>query len=138
MGVTNADNQFVALKENLKKIYRRSEPYRAQGFCPMSHVLATVLDRWSIFCLFNLAYYETLRFGELRKKIDGVSPRMLAVTLKKLEEHGFVERRAFLEVPPRVEYSLTAYGLELTRRLSELADWFLEGYVQEGTDLPLP
>ena len=138
MGVTNADNQFVALKENLKKIYRRSEPYRARGFCPTSHVLAAVLDRWSIFCLFNLAYYDTLRFGELRKKVDGVSPRMLAVTLKKLEEHGFVERRVFSEVPPRVEYSLTAYGLELSCRLSDLTDWFLEGYGREGVGPSMP
>ncbi len=128
MAVTNVDNQTVALKQNLQKIYRRSLPHVAGGFCPTSQVLAPALDRWSIFCLFNLAYYDILRFGELRKKIDGISPRMLAVTLKRLEENGFVERRSFSEVPPKVEYSLTDFGLELTRRLTDLTDWFLEGF----------
>lgn len=125
MTVTIADNQTIVMKETLKKIYQRSRPYRMNGYCPASQVLSPALDRWSMFCLFHLAYHDTLRFGELRKQIDGISPRMLTVTLKKLEENGFVKRKYYAEVPPRVEYSLTDFGLELTRRLSELTDWFL-------------
>lgn len=134
MAVTIADNQDIALKEILKKIYRRSEPYRANGYCPTSIVLSPALDRWSIFCLFHLAYHDTLRFGELRKKIEGISPRMLTVTLKKLEENGFVKRKYYAEVPPRVEYSLTGFGLELARRLSDLTDWFLGEYEGGGKE----
>ena len=130
MGVTDADNQTVVFKERLKKIYRYSQSHLSEGLCPTGKVLAPTLDRWSMFCPFNLAYYETLRFGELRKKIDGISPRMLAVTLRRLEEHGFVARKAYSEVPPRVEYRLTDFGLELSRRLSDLTEWFL-GYFEK-------
>ncbi|MEZ4935814.1 MAG: helix-turn-helix domain-containing protein [Saprospiraceae bacterium] len=128
MGVTNADNQEVMFKERLKKIYRYNQAQLENGFCPTSKVLAPTLDSWGIFCLFHLAYDGTLRFGELRKKIDGISPRMLTVTLKRLEENGFVHRKAFSEIPPRVEYSLTDFGLELSQRLSDLTEWFLDRF----------
>ena len=132
MPVTIADNQAVALKEKIKKIYQRSQPHFDKGFCPTGMVLAPSLERWGMFCLFYLAYYGTMRFGELRKKIDGISPRMLTVTLKRLEENGFVKRKVYAQVPPRVEYSLTGFGLELSRRLSDLTEWFLQRYEEQS------
>jgi DNA-binding HxlR family transcriptional regulator len=63
------------------------------------------------------------RFAELRRKIGGVSEKMLAQTLSVLEKDGFVERRAYAEVPPRVEYRLTALGAEIAERVHSLVEW---------------
>lgn len=66
---------------------------------------------------------DTLRFGELRRKIGGVSERMLAQTLRFMEEDGFVERIAYEVIPPHVEYKLTALGHEARDKIVGLADW---------------
>ena len=67
-----------------------------------------------------------LRFGELKSNIRGVSARMLSVTLKKLEHHQIVERKAFAEIPPRVEYKLTDFGKDLAGKTVELNQWLLD------------
>ena len=77
-------------------------------------------------CVFNLGYYEVLRFNELKKNIDGISSRMLAVTLKKLEGYDIVERKVYPEIPPKVEYSLTKFGFELSDKIIDLSNWFMD------------
>ena len=72
----------------------------------------------------------TLRFSQLRRKIGGVSERMLAQTLQLLESDGMVERRAYDIVPPHVEYTLTPMGREAAVRVRELADWVEMHYVE--------
>ncbi len=69
---------------------------------------------------------RTHRFSELRQRVGGVSEKMLAQTLRTLESDGFVNRHAFAEVPPRVEYELTAMGREVAGHVSALGDWILE------------
>lgn len=66
---------------------------------------------------------ETLRFSELRRRIGGISERMLAQTLRYMEEDGFIERIAYEVVPPHVEYRLTALGHEVEGQVIGLADW---------------
>jgi DNA-binding HxlR family transcriptional regulator len=66
---------------------------------------------------------DTQRFSELRRKIVGVSEKMLAQTLQALELDGFVLRTSYPVVPPHVEYSLTDLGLEVSVRVASLADW---------------
>ena len=75
--------------------------------------------------MYNLGYYEVMRFNELKSKINGISSRMLSVTLKRLEEFGMVTRTIYPEVPPRVEYSLTEFGQKWSSKLIDLAMWFL-------------
>ena len=128
MGVTNADNQAIALKEKIKNYFWKSKPYMGSGFCPTKDVLAATMDKWSMFVLFNLGYSSTLRFSQLKEKIDGISARMLTVTLKKLEANNLVERKVFAEVPPRVEYTLTEFGEAFSERLVEFGDWFIDNY----------
>jgi DNA-binding HxlR family transcriptional regulator len=67
--------------------------------------------------------HGTLRFSELRTRIEGISEKMLAQTLREFERDGLVTRHAYAEVPPRVEYELTAAGLEVAQRLNHLIDW---------------
>jgi DNA-binding HxlR family transcriptional regulator len=90
--------------------------------CPTRGVLTHVTSRWGVLVLVALSQ-EMHRFSELRRKVGGVSEKMLAQTLATLESDGFVERRAYAEIPPRVEYRLTPLGREVTERLEGLVLW---------------
>jgi DNA-binding HxlR family transcriptional regulator len=90
--------------------------------CPSREVLRHLTSRWGILVLVALQS-ETLRFGKLKRRIGGVSERMLAHTLQDLEGDGLVTREVFDVVPPHVEYSLTPLGREAAERVLALADW---------------
>ncbi|MCR9070808.1 MAG: helix-turn-helix transcriptional regulator [Alphaproteobacteria bacterium] len=90
--------------------------------CPSRHVLKHVTSRWGVLVLIALRG-ETLRYSALRRRIDGVSERMLALTLQNLEADGFVLRRALDAVPPHVEYSLTETGDAVSSKVADLACW---------------
>lgn len=90
--------------------------------CPSREVLKHVTSRWGVLVLIALES-GTLRFGVLRRRVGGVSERMLAQTLQWLEGDGLVDRVAHEVVPPRVEYSLTPLGREAAERVRALADW---------------
>jgi DNA-binding HxlR family transcriptional regulator len=85
-------------------------------------VLDHVTSRWGVLVLLALSQ-QMHRFAELRRKIGGVSEKMLAQTLSVLEKDGFVDRTAYAEIPPRVEYRLTALGTEIADRLHPLVAW---------------
>ncbi|HDL8129558.1 TPA: helix-turn-helix transcriptional regulator [Yersinia enterocolitica] len=93
--------------------------------CPSREVLKRVTSRWGVLVLIALSN-ETLRFSALRRKIGGVSEKMLAQTLQNLEEDGFVDRIAYLVVPPHVEYQLTPLGKEVQEQVEGLAVWLEE------------
>lgn len=90
--------------------------------CPSREVLKHVTGRWGVLVLVLLAR-GTHRFSELRHRIGGISEKMLAQTLRALEQDGFVSRVSHPVVPPRVDYSLTPGGQELAARLVALVDW---------------
>lgn len=93
--------------------------------CPSRQVLNHVTSRWGVLILVALLD-GTFRFSELRRKVGGVSERMLAQTLQWLEKDGFVLRTAYPVVPPHVEYSLTPLGKEVAQRVKVLAQWIEE------------
>lgn len=86
--------------------------------CPVEATLDVIGGKWKVLILFWLKE-STRRFSELRKKIPGISERVLTQQLRELERHGVVWREVYPEVPPRVEYSLTEYGRTL-RPITEL------------------
>jgi len=90
--------------------------------CPSRQVLQTVTSRWAVLVLVALLA-GTHRFSELRRKIGGVSEKMLAQTLQTLEQDGFVARKSFPVVPPHVEYSLTPMGNEIAKQVEAMTDW---------------
>ncbi len=90
--------------------------------CPSRAVLKHLTSRWGVLILLALQP-GTLRFSQLRRRIAGVSERMLAQTLQWLEHDGMVSRKAYETVPPHVEYSLTPLGQEAAVRVQALADW---------------
>ena len=93
--------------------------------CPSREIMKHVTSSWGVLVLIALQD-GTLRFSELRRKVAGVSERMLAQTLQWLESDGLVERRAFKVVPPHVEYELTPMGAEAAGHVAVLADWIEE------------
>ncbi|MDP9237350.1 MAG: helix-turn-helix transcriptional regulator [Chloroflexota bacterium] len=103
----------------------RSESRRSlsePGCTTVKEVLARVGDKWSVFVI-TLLGERTMRFTELQRSIDGISQRMLTLTLRQLERDGLVDRVVYPIVPPRVEYSLTALGKTLLAPLLGLAGW---------------
>ncbi|TPW74581.1 winged helix-turn-helix transcriptional regulator [Schumannella soli] len=90
--------------------------------CPTRDVLDHVTSKWGVLVLLALGG-GTLRWGELRRAVDGISEKMLASTLRTLERDGFVERDAHPTIPPRVDYSLTPLGSELLEHLEPFVQW---------------
>jgi DNA-binding HxlR family transcriptional regulator len=104
----------------LSDLVRRGELLSAD--CPSREVLKHVTSRWGVLVLMVLLD-QTCRFSDLRRKVDGVSEKMLAQTLQWLVADGFVIRTAYDEVPPHVDYRLTPMGEEVARQVTSLADW---------------
>ena len=94
--------------------------------CPSRGVLEHVTSRWGVLVLVCLLAEGTHRFSELRRKVAGVSEKMLAQTLHALEEDGFVLREVYPVIPPRVDYSLTPLGREVAQHVEALTDWIEE------------
>jgi DNA-binding HxlR family transcriptional regulator len=90
--------------------------------CEVRQILDRVADKWSLLVI-ALLEHRTLRFTELRRRIDGVSQRMLTVTLRQLERDGLVRRTVHPVVPPRVDYALTPLGSTLHATIQALVTW---------------
>jgi DNA-binding HxlR family transcriptional regulator len=106
--------------DSLSAQMQRGELFAVE--CPSRDVLKHVTSRWGVLVLVALLA-GTHRFSELRRKVGGVSEKMLAQTLQWLEGDGFVLRTSYPVVPPHVEYSLTPLGREVGQRVEALADW---------------
>ena len=106
--------------EKLPARFRRGEVLTAE--CPSREILNHVTSRWGVLVLTALMA-GTHRFSDLRRKIGGVSEKMLAQTLQQLEKDGFVDRVAHPVVPPHVEYSLTPLGVQIGTQVDGLVDW---------------
>jgi DNA-binding HxlR family transcriptional regulator len=95
-------------------------PYHAD--CPTRHILDRIGDRWTVLIVGAL-WDRTARFSELRRRIEGISQKMLTQTLRGLERDGLVRRTVHPQVPIRVEYSLTEAGRTLREPLRALEQW---------------
>ena len=93
--------------------------------CPSREVLVHMTGKWNVLLLIALRD-GTMRFAELRRKVNGVSERMLAKSLQQLERHHLLIRRSYPVVPPHVEYTLTPLGREAADRIAGLTDWIEE------------
>src|SRR5438552_5481116 len=90
--------------------------------CEVRTILDRIADKWSLLVICVLAD-GTKRFSELRREIDGISQRMLTLTLRQLEREGLVARTVFPVVPPRVDYELTLLGSTLLDTIQALVAW---------------
>lgn len=105
---------------------RNGEPDTGQkehgATCPMDFILRMLMGPWTTYIVYNLRTYGPQRFGELKRRVSGVSAKMLTERLRTLEGAGLVKRHYEATIPPKVTYSLTARGHELDGVLGTLAE----------------
>lgn len=99
---------------------------KALPACPVETTLTLIGDKWKVLILRDLLT-GTKRFGELKKSVGDVSQKVLTAQLRAMEDSGLLTRTVYAEVPPRVEYTLTALGRSLQPILDAMKDWG-EGY----------
>ena len=107
------------------QVCTRANPWDAG--CPSRQILSLVADKW-VLLLLPLLENGPKRNAELARGVSGISQKMLAQTLRALEEHGLITRRDYGEVPPRVEYSLTPIGRSLTKTLDAVDEWVVSNF----------
>lgn len=91
--------------------------------CPLTHALTLIGGKWRLPIIWALSQNGAMRYTELKRNIDGITNMMLTQSLKELELSGITRRKQFMEIPPRVEYSLTDPGNNLIPALKALAHW---------------
>lgn len=94
--------------------------------CPIRNILARVGDKWSLLVLYTLQHKESLRFKQLQREMSDISQKMLTQTLRTLEEDGFISRKVYAEVPPRVEYRQTERAHSFLPLVNDLIRWSIE------------
>lgn len=120
MKVTNGETAPEGSREEISNYF--SDNIKTNQ-CPITDVLSRISDKWTMHAIIMLGKAEKLRFTELKKKIPGISQRMLTVTLRTLEEDGLLTRTIYPQIPPRVEYELTPLGRSLVGQLIALSGW---------------
>lgn len=91
--------------------------------CPVNYALTMLSGKWKLKILWSMTHVKSIRFNELQRKLDGISAIMLSKSLQELEESKIVVRKQFNEIPPHVEYSLSALGKEIDTALNSLGQW---------------
>ena len=104
-------------------------PHQHEGCRAVASVLARVGDKWSVLVIMTL-HERPKRFNEIKREIDGISQRMLTLTLRGLERDGLVTRTVFPTIPPRVDYELTDLGRGLSKPVLALGQWAVEHQAQ--------
>ena len=104
--------------------------YGEAAHCPVLNVIDRIGDKWSVLVLMVLEEANVLRFNEIWGSIQTISQKMLTVTLKTLEADGLVKRTVYPQIPPKVEYELTALGKTLLPHLHGLVGWANENMVE--------
>ncbi len=94
-----------------------------QASCPLTDVLSVIGGKWKIPILCALSLDRIIRYNELKQSVTGITNTMLANSLKELERDGLVSRRQYMEIPVRVEYSLTEKGESILPVLTQIKQW---------------
>jgi len=106
---------------------KTKQPDISLAICGYSRVLEIISDKWTALVIYALEN-GSIRYGEIERRIEGISKKMLTQTLRKLEWNGLVQRHITPTVPPMVEYSLTSLGGSLLQPLRELRQWGRDNY----------
>lgn len=91
--------------------------------CGVTKTVKIIGSKWTIQILYQLCQVNTMRFGQLQRALDGISPRTLSARLQELEKHRIVNKKIFKEIPLRVEYSLTEKGTSLKEVINKMKSW---------------
>lgn len=120
--------QYFLIKEVKTEYWSDSvkdQPLYKSNFdnCPLTYALNLIGGKWRLPIIWALSKNGTMRYNELKNSIGGITNMMLTQSLKELETYGITYRKQFMEIPPRVEYSLTPNGVSLIPALKTLANW---------------
>jgi len=98
---------------------------RGEGYCPKPLEIASAFlsKKWTISIVITIGNFKQVRFNDILKRVSGISPKTLTERLKELERVKLLNRTVYAEIPPRVEYSLTAKGKKLMNALVPLIKW---------------
>ncbi|TAE17978.1 MAG: transcriptional regulator [Bacteroidetes bacterium] len=111
---TNVDNQEV---KNEKKIVFD------ENSCPVTATMQVLGGKWKAILINAIYHTSPARFGELKRSVVGITQSMLTQQLRELEDDGVISRKIYAEIPPRVEYTLTEFGLTLSPIMQAMAKW---------------
>ncbi len=111
---TNIDNQ---VNKNEKNFVFDGES------CPVTATMQVLGGKWKAILINAIYHTSPARFGELKRSVKGITQSMLTQQLRELEEDGLISRKIYAEIPPRVEYTLTDFGLTLSPIMQSMADW---------------
>ncbi len=111
---TNIDNQGV--DSNKKKIFD-------EHTCPVTATMKVLGGKWKPILINAIYFTSPARFGELKRSVIGITQSMLTQQLRELEDDGIISRKIYAEIPPKVEYTLTEFGLTLGPVILEMAKW---------------
>lgn len=106
--------------EQYREMLRKINP---QDNSPVQTLIGVLSKKWNLRVMFELTKHDKVCFGELKKQIGNITNASLSATLKDFEENGFVDRKQFNEIPPRVEYSLTEKGKMLYPIFAAMGNW---------------
>ena len=115
----------LPLQENKKK-------YTDVNACHVRNIISRFSGKWSLLILCVLSENDSTRFNAIGKAIPDISPKVLTETLKNLEADGFINRRLYAEVPPKVEYSLTPLGQSLLPIIDSMIEWAVAHFSDVG------
>lgn len=115
----------LPLQENKKK-------YTDVNACPVRNIISRFSGKWSLLILCVLSENDSTRFNAIGKAIPDISPKVLTETLKNLEADGFINRRLYAEVPPKVEYSLTPLGQSMLPIIDSMIEWAVAHFSDVG------
>lgn len=101
----------------------KENPNQPNDKCPIKYTLHIVSGKWKTMLLYQLFINKTRRYGELKKSLTGVTHKMLSQQLKELEIDGLISRKEYIQIPLKVEYSLTKKGETLIPILKIMTDW---------------
>jgi DNA-binding HxlR family transcriptional regulator len=117
-------NKNMTYKEYVEKVQKGI--FTDEGNCPVISLLLMLQGKWKFQIIYELCIKNPMRFGELKKAIEGITNTMLTNSLRELEADGLVSRIQFNEIPPHVEYSLTEKGNALLPIFYEMTMWGLQ------------
>jgi len=121
--VTFTENQKLRATKKIKEMFGHIDPKAPPEICPIRDVMALASDKWSMLIIIYLGYFPVLRFNQLKRRVYGISNKVLSERLKLLERDGYLSRKVYAEVPIRVEYALTDFGYSYLEKLLELTEW---------------
>jgi len=94
-----------------------------ENSCPVTATMQVLGGKWKAILINAIYLTSPARFGELKRSIKGITQSMLTQQLRELEDDGLISRKIYAEIPPRVEYTLTEFGLTLSPIMQSMAKW---------------